>query len=292
MADARTEPRYRLVVFDEVDEPEPARDLFCKVTGLHPADAMLWIAKTPGAWPHPLDAGQTRALLDGLYEIGVAAEAWLVGKFPDLNPPRTVHDAACLPDGFRVKGLRGEPIHWAPWKTVEMVCAGRIDASDEFRAGGPPRWPSALATGIRALTLRKPRPAPRTARATRVPRDPIGEVIIVRRDPRIAFRVVENQMNYAYLGDALRPSAAENFPKFVADLVARSDDAYLPPSTRALLNGGDPDEYTFPTSQAFLDYATHRLLWSWYQRDRDEARDRPRAGSDEFDARADTEAGD
>lgn len=282
MADAKTDPRYRLVVFDAIDEPErePVRDLFRKVTGLHQADAMLWIAKTPGAWPHALSQSQTRALLDGLYDLGVAAEAWLVGKFPDLNPPRSVHDGACLPDGFRVTGLRGEPTHWAPWKTVEMICAGRIDASDEFRPGGPPGWPSVVATGLRALTLRKPRPAPRTDRASRIVRDPIGEVIIVRRDPRIAFRVVENQMNYAYLGEALRPSAAENFPKFLADLVARSDDAYLTPSTRALLYHGEAAEYLFPNSQALLDYATHRLLWSWYKRDRDKALDRDRGKDD------------
>ena len=52
----------------------------------------------------------------------------------------------------------------------------------------------------------------------RLPRAPVGEILIVRRDPRIAFRVVENQMNYAYLGDRLKSSAAENFPIFLADL--------------------------------------------------------------------------
>lgn len=271
MPTAKTEPRYRLVVFDTIDAPEPVRDLFCRVTGLHAADAMLWIAKTPGAWPHALTSDQSRALLDGLYELGVAAEAWLVEKFPDLNPVRTIHDAACLPEGFRVKGLRGEPTHWVPWPKIELVCAGRIEAEDEFHTLAPLRWPSAIATGLRALTLRKPRPAPRLARAGRVPRDPVGEVIVVRNDPRIAFRVVENQMNYAYLGNALRPSAAENFPRFLADLVARSDNAFLPPSTRALLRNGPPEDYLFSTSLALLDYATHRLLWSWYQRDRDAA---------------------
>ena len=59
----------------------------------------------------------------------------------------------------------------------------------------------------------------RLSRAQRIPRDPVGEVLIVRRDPRIAFRVVENQMNYAYLGNRLKQSAAENFPVFLADLV-------------------------------------------------------------------------
>lgn len=276
MGKVNAEPRYRVVVFDEIDEPEGVRDLFCKVTGLHPADATLWVAKAPGAWPHPLTTDQTRALLDGLYDLGIAAEAWIVDAFPDLSPARTIHEAACLPDGFRVTGLRGEPTHWVPWNRIEMVCAGKIQMSDEYKSGPPPRWPSALATGLRALTLRKPRPSPRLARATRVVRDPLGEVVIVRKDPRLAFRVIENQMNYAYLGDALRPSAAENFPKFVADVVARADDAYLTPSTRALLKGESPADYTFPTSQALLDYATHRLLWSWYSKDRERARNEPR----------------
>ncbi len=270
MENAKAGPLYRLVVFEEVDDPTAVRDLFCGVTGLHPTDAMVWLARsTPGSWPRPLSADQARELLDGLYDLGVAAEAWLIEKFPELNPARTIHDAACLPEGFRVKGLRGEPIHWVPWNKVELVCAGRIEAEDEFRGLTPPRWPSAVVAGLRALTFRKPYTAPRHARAVRLPRDPVGEVLIVRKDPRIAFRVVENRMNYAYLKDRLSTSASTNFPLFVADLVARSDDAYLPPSTRALLNGGDPSSYTFATPQALLDYATHRLLWSWYKRDRD-----------------------
>ena len=56
MAKGRTEPRYRLVVFDEVDDPVAVRDLFCKVTGLHPTDAMQWVARVPGVWPKPLSA--------------------------------------------------------------------------------------------------------------------------------------------------------------------------------------------------------------------------------------------
>jgi hypothetical protein len=103
----------------------------------------------------------------------------------------------------------------------------------------------------------------------RIPRDPAGEVIVVRHDPRIAFRVVENQMNYAYLGPRLRQSAAENFPVFVADLCARADAAYITPSTLSLLERREPGEHEFPSSQSLLDYATHRLLWSWYRRDRD-----------------------
>src|SRR5262245_36544784 len=119
---------------------------------------------------------------------------------------------------------------------------------DEYRHIQPPRWPSVMVAEIRALTLMKPQPANHRARATRIPHDPVGEVIIVRRDPRLAFRVVENQMNYAYLGQRLRQSAGENFPIFVTDLCARADAAYITPSTRSLLEHRYPIEYEFPSS--------------------------------------------
>jgi hypothetical protein len=76
-------------------------------------------------------------------------------------------------------------------------------------------------------------------------------------------------MNYAYLGERLSHSAADNFPVFLADLCARADAAYITDSTRSLLENREPGQHAFPSSQALLDYATHRLLWSWYRRDRD-----------------------
>ena len=276
MSTAKSEPQYRLMVFDAIDDPKAARDLFCKITGINGPDALIWLAKAPGPWPRMLSASQTKQLLDGLYDLGIAAEAWLAESYPELNPARTIHDAACLPEGFRVKGLRGEPTHWVPWDKIEMICAGRISADDEYRAAQPPRWPSAVAAGLRALTLRKPQPSDRRARASRVVRDPVGEVLIVRRDPRIAFRIVENKMNYAYLGERLTTSAAVNFPILLADLAARASDAYLTPSTREFLQKGDSETFLFESSQALLDYATHRLLWSWYQRDREKHLNRNR----------------
>ena len=266
---ATTDALYRLVIFDEVDDPQGVRDLFCRVTGAHPTDAMQWVARLPGVWAKPLAEGPTREILDGLYELGVAAEAWRADQFPELAPPRTIHDAACLAEGFRVSGLRGEPIHWVPWDRIDLISGGRISAEDEFRNVSPPAWISGLTMGLRTLALRRAKLPPRRNRARRVPRDPLGEVVIVRRDPLIAFRAVETQMNYAYLGPRLSTSAAENFPVFVADLCARTDVAYITEPTRALLGHGDRPESEFPSSQALLDYSTHRLLWSWYRRDRD-----------------------
>jgi hypothetical protein len=266
---SKGQPEYRLVIFDAISEPMELRDLVCRATGMHPTDAVQWLARAPGTWPQPLYQSKVRAILDGLYEAGIAAEAWRTDLFPDLSPPRTIHRAACLNEGFRTEGLRAEPTHWVPWDRIELICAGKISAEDEFRQVQAPRWPSTVVSGIRALALMKPQPIRRSARAARIPRDPTGEAIVVRRDPRIAFRVVENQMSYAYLGERLSQSAAENFPVFIADLCARSTAAYITPSTRSLLEQHDPGSHEFPSSQALLEYATHRLLWSWYRRDRD-----------------------
>jgi hypothetical protein len=259
---------YRLVIFAAPEDPVAVRDLLCSITGLHPTDAMQWVARAPGVWPQPLAEGEVREILDGLYELGVAAEAHRVDLLPNLSPARTIHEAACLPDGFRVTGLRGEPTHWAPWDRIELICAGSIETEDEFREISPPTWVNAVSTGLNAL-LRRPQIVARRRRAMRVPRDPVREVIIVRRDPRLALRVIENKMNYHYLGDRLHASAAENFPLLLADLCTHAKDAYVTDSTRALLEAKEPEEYMFPSSQALLDYATHRLLWSWYRRDRD-----------------------
>jgi hypothetical protein len=274
----KTPPVYRLVIFEPIAEPAELRDLVCRVTGMHPTDAVQWLARAPGTWPQPLDETTVRGLLDGFYEAGVAAEAWRTDLFPDLSPPRTIHRAACMKEGFRIEGLRGEPTHWVPWDRIELVCAGRISTEDQFRNVQPPRWPSTVVSGIRALALMKPNPTSRKGRASRIPRDPVGEAVIVRRDPRIAFRVVENHMNYAYLGNRLSHSAADNFPVFVADLCARADAAYITDSTRSLLENREPGEHEFPSSLALLEYATHRLLWSWYRRDRDAQSGRRVAG--------------
>ena len=266
---ATADDGYRLVLFDAPDDPPAVRDLLCRVTGIHPTDAMRWVARSPGVWPRPLSEREARALLDGLYELHVPAEAHRADLLPNLAPARTIHRCACLPDGFRADGLRGEPTHYVPWDKVELIAAGIVRADDEFKDVVPPTWVSAVSIGLNAL-LRRPQMIARRRRATRIPRDPVGEAILVRRDPRIAFRIVANQMNYAYLAERIWPSAAENFPILLEDLRSRSVEAFVTDSTAALLDGGDRARCEFETSHDLLDYATHRLLWCWYRRDRDQ----------------------
>lgn len=268
----RPDNSYRLVIFDAPDDPGAMRELLRGVTGIHPADASRWVAKSPGIWSHPLAEGEVRELLDGLYDLGVAAEAWRADLLPNLSPARAVHEVACLPEGFRVTGLRGEPTHWVPWDKIELVAAARVEQADELRVIKPPSWVQAVRTGLNAM-LNRPQRLARRERSMRIPRDPIGHVVLVRKDPRLALLAAENTLSFAYLADRLQPSASANFPVFLRDLASLATDAFITPSTRAMI-GSDPGAEVdlFPSAQALLDDATIRLLWSWYRRDRDTRR--------------------
>ncbi|QDV32250.1 hypothetical protein [Tautonia plasticadhaerens] len=261
---------YRLILFDQPDDPQALRELFRGVMGLHPTEAMQWVKRAPGILPWPLAEGEVRELLDALYEQGIAAEARRVDTVPKLVPPRSVHRAAVKEDGLSVGGLRGEPAHWVPWAKLELIHGARIAAEDEFRDPRAPGWSGTLAAGLNAMILRGPR-ASRARRASRVVKEPTTELHLVRQDPLIAFRVVADQMNYSDLGDRLKPSAAENFPVFLADILGRvGGRAHVTDSARALLDPADDREpTTYPNSQAMLDATTLRLLWAWYRRDRE-----------------------
>ncbi len=259
---------YRLVLFDHPDDPGAVRDRIVAVTGQHPTDVMQWVARAPGVWPHPLAEGEVREILDGLFELRVPAEAWRLDRLPVLSPARTVHDLVCTDAGLQVRGLRGEPTHWVPWDHVELIDAGRIDQPDELRVIAPPGWVRAVNVGLNAL-LRRSQATARRERSMRIAREPVAEALIVRREPRLALRASADGLSYAALGARKRPNAAENFRALLTEITVRAADAYITPTTRALLAGDEGPETLYPTSQALLDHATHRLLWSWYRRDRD-----------------------
>jgi hypothetical protein len=269
------EAAYRLVVFDMIDEPAEVRELLCRVTGAHPTDVNQWLARLPGLWPKALSEAHVRTLLDGLYELGIAAEARTAETIPVLAPARTVHDVACLEDGFRVRGLRKEPTHWVPWEKVALVNAGYIEQEDELRTIAPPMWVTAVKNSLNAV-LRRPQMIARRERAMRIPREPAREIIMVREDPRLAFRLSEHALTYAYLGPRLRPSASENFPLLLEDICQKAPDDALTPTTRAIREGAGPQGLLFATSQSLVEDAVVRLLWKWYRRDRDEELERGR----------------
>jgi len=264
------EKDYRLIIFDAPDDPRALRDLFQAVLGLHPTEAMQWAKRTPGLFPWPLAEGEVRELLDGLYDQGIAAEARRLDTVPKLTPPKSVHIAACLEDGLKIGGLRGEPTHWVPWPKLELIHGGWLLGAEGEGRETPSGVMGALATGLNAMILRRPPATRPEKKPRRSVKEPTTELHLVRTEPRLAFRIVADQMNYSYLGDRLKTAASENFPIFLNDLCARATEATITPSVQALRDSsGDTEPAAYPDSQTMIEDTTLILLWSWYRKDRD-----------------------
>jgi hypothetical protein len=264
---------FRVVIYEAPGEAGSGavRQLLCDVMGMHPSDASQWVARTPGIWSIRFTREQAQQFVDGLYELEIPAEAWPVERIPNLNPARVVHTPVCLADGLRITGLRGEPTHWIPWGKVELIHAGWIDQPDEVRDVVAPSWVQAVSIGLNAA-LRRPRfVARRHERTIRNAREPVAEAILVRMEPRLAFRFTADKLNYGYLGERLQSASTHNFPIFLRDLCEHASTAEITRSTRRMLEAGDEGEEVYPDSQALLEDATLRLLWSWYRRDRQRA---------------------
>ena len=42
------------MIFDVVEDPTQVREMVCSATGMHPTDAVQWLARAPGVWPRDL----------------------------------------------------------------------------------------------------------------------------------------------------------------------------------------------------------------------------------------------
>ena len=126
--------------------------------------------KTPGVWPRPLAEPRPAQMLDGLYDLGVAAEAWRSRRFPELAPraddPRRRLPARRVPRQGAAR--RADPL--GPLGQGRA----RLRRADRRRGRVPRRQPPALALGGRRpasarSASRRPGPPPPAARATRIP---------------------------------------------------------------------------------------------------------------------------
>jgi hypothetical protein len=154
-----------------------------------------------------------------------------------------------------------------PWDQVEVVDGGRVEQPDEERAVVRGPWVRAVSDGLNAM-LNRPGKLARRERTLRFAREAVPELLVVRREPRLAFRLPADSQNYAYLGQARKESARENWPLLMAD-VRRHAGGAMTPGAIALAEGDGGGAPSYPTSEALLEHATLELLRRWYRRDRD-----------------------
>ncbi len=214
---ANTNPMYRLVVFEEIDDPRGPRPL---LQGDRHSPHRRHAVGDAGTRHLAPAADRGGGALCSMASTSSACRPRRdeSTSSPTSPPRRSTPPPACRRDSGSRASRRSDPLGpLGPDRPDQRPSASTPRTSSARQA---PAWSAALAVGLRAITFRVGRPPDRSQRAGRVLRDPTGEAIIIRRDPLIAFRIVENQMNYAYLGERLGPKAAENFPVLLADLCA------------------------------------------------------------------------
>ena len=104
---AKADDGYRLVLFDAPEDPHAVRDLLCRITGIHPTDAMRWVARTI------VDAKLARRCeVQVAYAIGVAqpvsvmVDTFGTGQVPDARLEKAVREVFDLTPRGIIRALK------------------------------------------------------------------------------------------------------------------------------------------------------------------------------------------
>lgn len=267
-------PKYKLVVFQSPDEPEPVRAMLARELKMQPLDAQRLVAHMPGILPGLYDNSQCKRVLDQLFDLQIPAEARSQESFPDLSRPRQVHDMALTAGGLNIRDMvRKQTLHFLPWDQVGMIAAARVEVPDVVTEYVTPGLVAGAVRGVRrvlgggALNRKE-----RVIHSSYVPK---GEAIIWRKRPHGVFRLSEEKLRYDILGEHRAETASDNFPRLVRWLAALSEQAFLPESSLIYIGKKSGEVPVFQDMESLTEAATMELLRAWYRKDRSEAADQP-----------------
>ena len=287
---------YRVIVFAGAERGEMIRGIIGEATGAHPIDLAVGASRLPGVWPWPVSREAARFIVERLEAVGIAAEARRADDFPILGRPRALAAVAVLEEGLRCEGWRGEPTQYLPWSRVELVVAGWIARPDAVATDSSPT-PAAdrvigwgrLFAGLRGRSAARDPvwlggDGARLRRAARRPRDPLGQALVVRREPFLCLRLSEDRLRWrgdvetasgvgpAPPGDrAGEPPGRRRFRLGVATILERSVRGGADVSARSwrfARTPAPPEGFApeFDSPEALEDRATLETLARWHDR--------------------------
>ncbi|MGQ0633809.1 MAG: hypothetical protein ACT4QC_04300 [Planctomycetaceae bacterium] len=242
-----SENSYRVAVFGAPDDADSLGRVLERSLGLHATDANIRARSAPGIFPERLSRDAAERLTAAIAEIGLQAQAISEAELPSLDKAVVVHHARCDDAGLTVFELHGRPEAQIAWGNVDVVSVGQVPQETARH------YVEAVSTSIKA--------ARHTAKvAVDKPLSPGPEAWIITSRPYQVFRVDHKRMNYEYLGERMSDSATANFRLFIDDVVARAPQAYLTPATRAWLESGSVEDYSFSSTDDLKRYTVLHLL--------------------------------
>lgn len=239
---------FRVAVFGMPDDPDSLADVLEDVLGLHATDARVHARAAPGVLGEPLDRETADRLASAIGETGVQAEVLSASDIPSLAEPVVAHHARCLDVGLEVSEMHGRAASLLAWNRLDLLSVGQIPQETERYQidANTTSISSARRAGGRGSVKKALPPGP--------------EAWIIAGNPFRAYRIDHKRMNYEYLGDRKTDSATSNFRMFCDDLVAHARLAYLTPATRAWLEHGSVEDYSFTVGEALERYTVLHLL--------------------------------
>lgn len=250
--DAEAQANFCVVVFSRGNDPVRMAEALRDALHLNLLDARIHTAHIPGILPERLDEVQAAAVVETVRKLGVSATVTAEVDIPQLDHPETVHHAACTADGFEVFGVSGARSSFVPWTDLEFVSVGFV----------PMEAPHHTTTESPVVVHSAPHMVIEKSDGVAVS----GPVCwLIARNPERVYFIDHRQMNYDYLESRKTLSATANFSEFLNDLVKFAADAFLTPSTHAILNHGSANDYTYPDAEQFkqktlLQYLLHRVI--------------------------------
>lgn len=251
-ADPNVDPGYRLAVFSQCDDRTEMAETLADALGLNRIDARVHASHLPGVLSVKLSCELANAAAEAVRKLGIAAAGVAQSDLLNLDHPIVVHHAACLEEGLEVFGLQGVRSAFVPWSDLEFVSVGHV--------------PLETAHHYISESLVVIHSAPHS-----VVEEAEGLVLsgpvcwLIARNPQRIFFINHARMNYDYLGERKAGSASVNFGEFLNDVVGFAENAFLTPSTRAVLNHGSATDYSFSDPDrlkqtTLMQYLLHRVI--------------------------------
>ncbi len=231
--------------------PEALREAFGAVEELTATDAKLLAKDAFGILAERLPFNSAAALQRALQGRGVETELVDQRELPKLPPPQRLKRADCLPESLVLYDALGRARN-VPWRQVRLIAAGTVELTQFKRVAT--EYVVHAGTGQMTIPIVVPQFSDKEYKALRL----VLEVFIEAIPPR--YRAFGREFQYAYLGDRLAATAAENFVLLVRDLMRQATGAAANRGAAAMASD-PPQTFAYPTRHAFEEES----IWVLFQ---------------------------
>ena len=239
---------HRVVVFDVHEDSEALERILTSMSGMDRTSARKLLHSLPGIIPRPMSRHAAAVVANSIRRLGLNAAAIPANEIPDLSHAERTHHLHIVDDLLKVIDIDNTEHSW-PWNAFSVLSVGVVPSSAPARH----RPASTLSQGSSHRSWNDGVTLSAGNRA---------EAFVVLAADQPVFTFASDEMNYECLGSRMTGSSKSNFRQLIKDLMSRSPNAWVTPSTRAFLDRSPVRHYEFRTRDEFRRYTEFQTLLS------------------------------